>query len=99
MAQPAAAKKAQRRSSHRPVVVTHGGKSALPQTGVTLRQGVKLLDLSPVVRRHVENLVGSGRLGTIMKVVKNGRLTYQVAFNRDGKHRDVTLDGSGKVAK
>lgn len=72
---------------------------ALAKNGVTTREDVGLMDLSPAVRCTLEHQAGTGVVDRIVKIVENGRLTYKAEVTRDGNARHFLVSGSGKIVK
>ncbi len=57
---------------------------------------VKIEDVPPAVKTAIEKAVGGGKLVDIGEVTANGKKTYEIEMQVDGKEIDVVFDATGK---
>ena len=58
---------------------------------------VKLADLPPAVQKAVKEQMAGATLRGLSKETEHGKTTYEAELTVNGKSKDVTIDGEGKI--
>jgi hypothetical protein len=92
-------KKQEKRQSKKSKKAQPAADYSLAKNGVTTCEPVGVMDLPPAARTTIEHQAGFGSTVQIVKIVKNGQLTYQTQVTRNGRTQQFMVSGSGKIIK
>lgn len=69
----------------------------LGAAGTLLSMEVELSETPGVVRKTIEAQAGESKLGDIFKTFEDGEIFYDVQMTRNGKDRDFSVAGNGRL--
>jgi len=58
---------------------------------------VKMADLPPAVQKAVKEQMAGATLRGLSKETEHGKTTYEAELLVNGAHKDITIDGQGKI--